>query len=116
MKQKVVAILKFLLVLLFVVYYGEATLFVHTHHYKSYSITHSHPYMADHNGQPLHQHTGNQLQVIDHLTCLLLFFTLAMAALTLLVSYRRSCYLWNVVIRYFSGVYYFSLRAPPAIY
>ena len=41
------------------------TLFVHTHYYQGYSITHSHPYAKNTDGLPDHTHTANDLRVIS---------------------------------------------------
>lgn len=53
-----------LLVLLFAVFYGESTLFVHTHSYEWGTVTHSHPFMPSSS----HQHTQNECQAIDMLS------------------------------------------------
>ena len=54
-----------LLVSLFIGFYVSNTLFVHTHYYQGYSITHSHPYAKNTDGLPDHTHTANDLRVIS---------------------------------------------------
>lgn len=46
-----------LLVVLFMSYYVGGTAFTHTHHFLTYSITHSHPYLPGADGLPHHEHS-----------------------------------------------------------
>ena len=45
MKQGLVKIAKWLMVVLFMSYYFSTTLFYHTHHFQWGTVTHSHPYI-----------------------------------------------------------------------
>lgn len=49
--------LKILFIVLFAGYYLGGTAFTHTHHYLTFSITHSHPYLPGDDGVPRHGHT-----------------------------------------------------------
>ena len=50
-----------LLVVLFMSYYVGGTAFTHTHHFLTYSITHSHPYLPGADGLPHHEHSTVEL-------------------------------------------------------
>ena len=56
-----------LLIVLFLSYYIGAVAFTHTHHYFSYSITHSHPYWPQADGIPGHTHSS---AAFDTIACL----------------------------------------------
>lgn len=114
-KQKIVAILKFLLLALFVVYYSESTLFLHTHHYKYYSVTHSHPYKSDSAGNPIHTHSEEQLLTIHQLTNVVLLLSLVVFVAGLLQFLYLTRCLEGVQICRPAFLRYFSLRAPPVI-
>ena len=51
-------VLKHILPILFVAYYGSATLFYHTHTENGRSISHSHPYTSGTSSNPQHSHAG----------------------------------------------------------
>ena len=64
MKKKVLKIAKLLLVVLFVSYYCESSLFYHTHYF-------SYPYLPAGSGTPGHNHTPVQCDTIAQLSMLL---------------------------------------------
>ena len=57
-----------LLVVLFMSYYVGGTAFTHTHHFLTYSITHSHPYLPGADGLPHHEHSTVAFNTIEELT------------------------------------------------
>lgn len=59
--------LKLLFIVLFASYYVAGTAFTHTHHYLTYSITHSHPFLPGEDGLPHHQHDLVTLFTIEQL-------------------------------------------------
>jgi hypothetical protein len=64
---------------LFICFYGSITFFNHTHIVNGDTIVHSHPYKADKEGNPTHQHTSNGyllIHVIRNFTAALSFFYL----------------------------------------
>ena len=71
MKKKVLKIAKLLLVVLFVSYYCESSLFYHTHYFSWGVVTHSHPYLPAGSGTPGHNHTPVQCDTIAQLSMLL---------------------------------------------
>ena len=50
--------LRLILPILFIAYYGSASLFFHTHTENGRSIRHSHPYTSGTPSNPHHAHTG----------------------------------------------------------
>lgn len=69
MKQKAFKLLQYFLVALFVSYYCESTLFIHTHYFTWGTVTHSHPYTSNNTG---HTHTATECQTIASITNVLL--------------------------------------------
>lgn len=59
-----------LLVVLFMSYYVGGTAFTHTHHFLSFSITHSHPYLPGADGLPHHDHSAVAFHTIEALDSL----------------------------------------------
>lgn len=113
MKQRFLTISKVFFLFLFVFYYGELNLFVHTHHYQSGTVTHSHLFASGTPDAPTHQHTAKQLQVIACLAELQFFYSLAVLLLASILVAYLVYYRWNTreyAVRFTS---YFSLRAPP---
>ncbi len=60
--------LKITLPVIFIAYFCSITFFTHSHDINGVTIVHSHPFKADANGNPNHEHTGNELQLIDALS------------------------------------------------
>ena len=59
----------YLLLLLFVGFYGSITLFPHIHHLGNECIVHSHPFKKDCKGKPVsHSHTKDQFRIIHLLS------------------------------------------------
>jgi len=75
-------IAKYLLLIIFVGYWGIITLFPHSHIVNNFTVIHSHPYKTDQNGKPIsHKHTSEQFLLIDLLSSfvtVLIVFTLAL--------------------------------------
>ena len=115
MKKKVLKIAKLLLVVLFVSYYCESSLFYHTHYFSWGVVTHSHPYLPAGSGTPGHNHTPVQCDTIAQLSMLLFVAGIS------LVSF----FVPGVEVRFrppvrhgreSSSVPLPQLRAPPALF
>ena len=59
-----------LLLLLFVGYWSSVTLFPHVHRIDGHVFVHSHPFSGS-SGNPGHNHTPQQFQLIAHLSLLI---------------------------------------------
>lgn len=107
------SILKYLLVVLFVSYYVGGIAFTHVHHYPTYSIIHSHPYLPGADGQTHHSHSTDALSTIEVLSHVVLdmlpVFALCMTWMLLFVLFPQPAYLTLLRL-----ARYCSLRAPPA--
>ena len=79
--------LVFLFLLLFMGYYGGITLFPHVHDINGQRIVHSHPY-AGTSSHPGHQHSTQQLQLLQWLS-LLTWVGVAFFVGLFLCGYRR---------------------------
>lgn len=113
MKQKLVKIAKLLLLLLFVSYYFETTLFYHTHHFSWGEVTHSHLYNPF-KGDPAQQtHTPEQCHTIDHLSSIILIVFSFVAVFFKAVLTDR---IYLPVRHYVSHIHLLTpqLRAPPS--
>ncbi|MDH8701131.1 hypothetical protein M2138_000470 [Dysgonomonadaceae bacterium PH5-43] len=56
------------IVLMFAYYIASVSFFSHSHVINCVTIVHSHPFAKDSEGNPTHQHTGTELQLIEHLS------------------------------------------------
>ena len=103
-----------LLVVLFMSYYVGGTAFTHTHHFLTYSITHSHPYLPGTDGLPHHDHSAAAFNTIEELTGLCMelipYLSVVMAWVLLMrvVSWRGEEITLRLVRRA-------RLRAPPCL-
>lgn len=105
---------KYLLIVLFVSYYLGGIAFTHVHHFPTYTIIHSHPFLPSADGLPHHSHTSEAFDTIELLSGFLLdtvflFFLSGMLWVFLGVFFREHRY--AILIRIFR---YGNLRAPPA--
>ncbi|RPH33689.1 MAG: hypothetical protein EHM93_04300 [Bacteroidales bacterium] len=115
MRQFTKRIAKYLLLILFVGYWGSITLFPHSHIVNNFNVIHSHPYKTDQNGKPYsHKHTSEQFLLID----LLSYFVTGIIAFALVLEVFRSVQqtinvkaaLLYIDFKYLSNLF---LRAPP---
>lgn len=83
MREKVLKIAKLLLVVLFVSYYCESSLFYHTHYFSWGVVTHSHPYLPAGSGTSGHTHTPVQCDTIAQLSMLLFVAGISLVSLFL---------------------------------
>ena len=106
--------LKVLLLLLYVSFYISNTVFIHTHFFATYSITHSHFYAENAKEKPLHTHDRAAFDTIAQFNAftadVVLFFSLAIVAIFLLTLLQQR-YTSVVLQRVKDGN---SLRGPPA--
>lgn len=114
MKAKLLAILKSLLIVLFLSYYLGGTAFTHTHHFLTYSITHSHPYLPGSDGQPHHTHDSvafNTIELLDSIVADVVVFTVLGVLWVLLTTYIQEQ-------KEKAGIFFTrsqNLRAPPVL-
>jgi hypothetical protein len=105
---------KYLLLVLFVEYYGSNTLFNHTHTVNGAIITHSHPFNPFKGKSPNHHHTPNEFLLITflfhalHTILFSAFFLLVAKTFTEIVLCKRRKIFINHAFLYSNG-----LRAPP---
>lgn len=106
------SILKYLLIVLFVSYYTGNVAFTHVHHFQTYTIVHSHPYLPGADGLPHHSHDSVAYETIEVLNAILAepvaYYSLGIAWVLLAVFYLQHKYI--TVIR---SVRTSNLRAPP---
>ena len=62
-RSRLMPVLRWLLFILFIGYYGSVSLFWHTHHLAYGVVTHSHPFST-----PDHGHSSGEYQIIDALS------------------------------------------------
>ena len=116
-KHKVNGIMKYLLLVLFLGYYGSATLFYHTHHIENGGvIVHSHIYKNGTEKNPNHSHTAKEF----------VYFQLLSEFVSTVTFLGFSFEIFKVVVRsintlknddnYYNHTYlkFNGLRAPPS--
>ena len=107
----------FLLLIIFLGYYGSITFFSHAHVVDGVTIVHSHPYKSTNgNSRPDNQHSNKELQVIQLLsdfftTGVIIFFS---ALILGLLSYRIPILETEPDQLRSSGNCSYLLRAPPS--
>ena len=111
MRQRAIKILQFFLLILFISYYAENTLFVHTHQFSWGKVTHSHPYLPSSS----HSHSETECSTITLLNDILLLLPLAVAIVS---SYRLIDTFYNSFISFVrkAELYLLSERSPPSAF
>lgn len=115
MRQTLSKILKVLLLVLFIVYYGSSTLFIHTHILNNNYRVHSHPFSDNSSKKPAtHNHTPNEYTIIQSLT----FFAstlLVLLFVALFAFFARQILFQTYKVHYRNTYNFFRylLRAPP---
>lgn len=106
-------ILKYLLIVLFISYYAGGVAFTHVHHYTTYTIIHSHPYLPGADGQPHHDHSTDALNTIETLEHVMMDVVpcLVVGAVWILLSVFSFEHTLSTFTRILRGC---KLRAPPA--
>jgi hypothetical protein len=82
LKKWSIKVSRYLLLLIFLGFFGSTTFFEHVHVVDGVSIVHSHPFKSGKNGVPLHTHTVNGYVLIHFLTN---YFTTAASFVVLAV-------------------------------
>ena len=68
-KLSINKLMRYLLLILFLGYYGSITLFPHEHIIEGVSIVHSHPYKSCSGSSPVeHQHSKNQFVILQFIS------------------------------------------------
>ena len=101
-----------LLLLLFVGYWSSVTLFPHVHRIDGHVFVHSHPFSGS-SGNPGHNHTPQQFQLIAHLSLLI---ATAATFVALVFGQAGAAFVFGVrkpVARCGMPVRVYGLRAPP---
>lgn len=111
------AVLKIILPVIFISYACSITFFTHTHIINGVTIVHSHPYLTDEDGNPSHEHSSAEIQLIRTLSTffstglVLLFIILGIIRSShILLNFRRTVFTRQSCIR---GSY--TLRPPPVL-
>lgn len=103
-----------LMLLTFITYVGNVSLFSHRHTIDGQTVVHSHIYSGD-GEQPDHSHSSQQFKTIEALAMYTALATTSLQHIAAPLQYAttliQSC-TYNVVHQ---SVLHFSLRAPPAI-
>ena len=112
------SIVKVIFLTLFICYAGSITFFFHSHIINGVTIVHSHPYKADEKGNPLHTHTGSEIQLIQFLSS---WHSVGKITFTFTFKVFQPYYIikraskTESVIKGFTN-YFYLLRAPPSFY
>ena len=77
------SILKVILLMIFVLYTCSITFFTHSHIIGGVTIVHSHFYKTDAEGNPTHEHTGSEIQLINNLST---YFSVGIVVLAILIG------------------------------
>ncbi len=118
LKPQLKKILRFLLLLLFLGFYGSATLFPHSHIAGGVTIVHSHPYLPVKGKNPVnHQHTTNEYILIQLLSSFAATVTFITFCVETYKAISKVIVLRRVEQRKTSLIFLRSngLRAPPVI-
>ncbi|MBO7343585.1 MAG: hypothetical protein J6U45_06090 [Alistipes sp.] len=103
-----------LMLLTFITYVGNVSLFSHRHTIDGQTVVHSHIYSGD-GEQPDHSHSSQQFKTIEALAMYTALATTSLQHIAAPLQYAttliQSC-TYNVVHQ---SILHFSLRAPPAI-
>jgi len=75
--------MKIALTAIFMTYVCFITFFTHVHIVNGVTIVHSHPFKSDANGDPLHEHTGAEIQLIHTLST---FFSTGLIVLLIILG------------------------------
>ena len=102
-----------LLLTLFLCYYGNGILFIHTHTVGNTHITHAHPYAAGSPDHPNHTHTGDEFQIIHLLLHTAALFAAAIVLAEALFILLRTLYCRTSRSRYGADLVFATPRAPP---
>lgn len=111
MKSRIAYIFKFLMPVIFIMYWAGATLFIHKHTIDGVSIVHSHPF-----SDASHHHSKGDLKWIDMLTHTAFEEAPDVPSVAFVAAY--SIILLYAVPQAFAGRKAFThirLRAPPAL-
>lgn len=110
-------LLRIVLLMIFSLYTCSITFFTHSHIIGGVTIVHSHFYGTDENGQPTHEHTGAEIQLIQNLSTYFIFGAIALAVLIGLVKIREvSLFVdWDCFCRQLPHQAQVRLRAPPIL-
>lgn len=108
MNEKIMKILRYAVIAIFVSYYAESTLFFHSHTFEWGTVTHSHPYMPG----SAHSHSSSECETIHSLNNIL--FTIV-AAVAVFVTVVECCTLYSRPLQSVTNhiTVNCSLRAPP---
>lgn len=117
LNKRMIKVMKIAMPVLFIMYASCITFFTHTHIVNGVTIVHSHPYTTDDSGNPNHEHSGAEIQLIHSLST---FFVAGAIILSILLdlfgekkitlSPRQIVHLY---IRETRPIY--RLRPPPAL-
>lgn len=115
--NKLKQIIKIILPIIFIGYACSITFFTHTHIINGVTIVHSHPYAKDQNGNPSHEHTGAEIQLIHTLSTFFVAGAIALFFILKLFLSKKTPYPFQkyLSIPQTNAVNLFRLRAPPVL-
>jgi hypothetical protein len=97
-------------------FFGSNLFFNHSHVVDGNIIVHSHPYKADKEGKPLHNHTENSFVLVHLLNNIILIAAIALilAALSVYLFRELKSFLYSLNLSLNQGLQ-LRKRGPPAI-
>lgn len=117
LSENVKKAIKVALPVIFIAYFCSITFFTHSHVVNGITIVHSHPYKTDANGNPTHEHTGTELQLIDALSTFYVAGAIILSILLALFNKWQQTlstgYVFSAYVRRIESHY--RLRPPPAL-
>lgn len=117
LNNKIKTVIRIALLAIFMTYACCITFFTHTHIVNGVTIVHSHPYSTDSEGNPTHEHSGVEIQLIQTLST---FYVVGLIVLTIALGLFRTKRI-ILFIKYFIDIPSLALeglsrlRPPPAL-
>ncbi|WP_081852490.1 hypothetical protein [Prevotella sp. 10(H)] len=117
LNEKIKALLRIALPVLFITYACSITFFTHTHIVNGVTIVHSHPYSTDDEGKPAHEHSGAEIQLIHTLSTFYIAGLIILAVVFGIFRVRKQILCTRILfsIPVISVNSLFRLRAPPVL-
>lgn len=117
LSDKMRRMIKIALPVLFIVYASCITFFTHTHIVNGVTIVHSHPYATDDKGNPNHEHTGVEIQLIHTLSVFFVAGSIILKILLDIFRKKQATFIPEQIIPvYTRGIEPLNrLRPPPAL-
>lgn len=110
-------VLRIVLLIIFCLYTCSITFFTHSHIVNGVTIVHSHFYLSDDDGNPAHEHSGAEIQLIQQLSTYFFFGLIAAVIVLCCLALHTTKLYVNHDCIYKQNLYqkHFRLRAPPVL-